>query len=92
MTSPIHSSEPSSDSSEVVPPDPGERYLRTEPELVSPRVRNAIAVFITMVWGVGLVADSVSTNFELPTSVHVIMLGLAASIFGSNFVKGIRGQ
>lgn len=61
------------------------------PELVSQRVRTIIALIITAVWAVGIVADGLSTKFELSPFVHATMLGLAASLFGSNFVKGMKG-
>lgn len=57
---------------------------------VSPRVRNAIAAVITTIWAAGVIADAGLANFELSVLVHSMMAGLAASIFGSSFVKGIR--
>jgi hypothetical protein len=83
VTSPTPPSEHSPDSE----PGPGGQ----PPELVSQRVRTAIALTITAVWAVGIVADGLSDKFQLSPLVHAAMLGLAASIFGSNFVKGMRG-
>lgn len=57
---------------------------------VSPRVRNGIAIAITAVWALGMVADAAMSTFKLDTLTHATMLGLAAAVFGSNFVKGIR--
>jgi len=57
---------------------------------VSPGVRNGIAVAITAVWALGMIADVAMTTFSAPSAVHAIMLGLAASVFGSNFIKGVR--
>lgn len=60
-------------------------------DLVSQQIRNAIAVVITAMWAVGIIADALSTAFELSPFVYATMMGLAASIFGANFVKGIKG-
>lgn len=57
---------------------------------VSPPIRNVIAVVITAVWALGMVADAAMSTFALPSPVHAIMLGLATAVFGSNFVKGLR--
>ena len=85
MTSPSPSPEPSSGSPSAPsghPPDDGGS--------VSPRVRNGIAVAITTVWAAGMTADVAMSTFAAPAAIHAIMLGLAASVFGSNFVKGLR--
>ncbi len=57
---------------------------------VSPRIRNGIAIVITSVWAVGILADAVLATFELSPFVYMTMLGLAAAIFGSGFVKGVK--
>lgn len=57
---------------------------------VSVRVKNAIAVVITAVWAVGIIADAGLKDFSLSPFVYSTMLGLAASIFGSSFVKGFK--
>lgn len=61
------------------------------PPLIPQSVAVVIALAITLVWVVGIVADAVSTQFELNPFVYVTMLGLAGSIFGSNFIKGMKG-
>lgn len=57
---------------------------------VSIRVKNAIAVTITAVWAIGIIADAGLKDFSLSPFVYSTMLGLAASIFGSSFVKGFK--
>jgi hypothetical protein len=57
---------------------------------VSTRVKNAIAITITAVWAGGICVDAILADFSLSPFVHSAMLGLATSIFGSSFVKGIR--
>lgn len=57
---------------------------------VSARVKNAIAITITACWAGGIVADALVKDFSLSPFVYSTMLGLAASIFGSSFVKGLR--
>lgn len=72
---------------------PGSSGSNSDPpshDLVSQQIRNAIAIIITAMWAVGIVADALSTAFELSPFVYATMMGLAASIFGSNFVKGIK--
>lgn len=46
---------------------------------------------ITVVWAAGITADAFLPGFQLSGWVYATMLGLASAIFGSNFVKGIRG-
>ncbi|HEX8344742.1 MAG TPA: hypothetical protein VF657_08365 [Actinoplanes sp.] len=58
---------------------------------ISPRWKNVIAIVITTVWAGGVLADAALIHFELSPYVHALMLCLGASVFGSNFVKGIRG-
>lgn len=58
--------------------------------LVSQRTRNGIAITITAVWAIGIIADAVSAAFELSPYVYMTMIGLATTIFGSNFMKGIK--
>lgn len=72
------------------PASPPPPVLLESSDSVSPRVRNGIAITITAVWALGMVADVAMSTFSPPTVVHAIMLGLAASVFGSNFIKGIR--
>ena len=57
---------------------------------VSARVKNVIAIVITATWAVGIVADAALKDFSLSPFVYSTMLGLAASIFGSSFVKGFK--
>lgn len=85
MTSPSPSSEPPSDSRSGSPTPPLDDGVS-----VSPRVRNGIAITITAVWAVGLIADAAMSTFSQHTLVHTALIGLAASVFGSNFVKGLR--
>lgn len=59
-------------------------------DTVSVRVKNAIAVTITICWAGGIVADAALKDFALSPFVYSTMLGLAASIFGSSFVRGLR--
>ena len=58
--------------------------------LVSQRIRNGIAIVITGVWAAGIIADALSSAFELSPFVYATMMGLATAIFGSNFVKGLK--
>ena len=60
------------------------------PYTVSVRTRNAIASAIAGVWVAAFVADVASESFETSPFIHMAMLGLAAAIFGSGFVKGIK--
>lgn len=57
---------------------------------VSVKVKNGIAIVITVMWAGGIIADAALADFSLSPFVYSTMLGLAASIFGSSFVKGIR--
>jgi hypothetical protein len=61
-----------------------------DPLTVSVRVKNAVAIVITAVWAGGIIADAALKDFSLSPFVYSTMLGLAASIFGSSFVRGFR--
>ena len=92
MTSPTPPSEPPSDS---LPEQPGNepdgQPTRSELDaVVSRRVRSGIAVAITAVWALSFIADVVSKDYEAPIGMYVLMIGLAAAIYGSNFGKGMR--
>lgn len=56
---------------------------------VNARVRTAIALVITAVWAGSFVADIVVPDYTPSPFLHMIMIGLAAAVFGSNFVKGV---
>ena len=93
MSSPIQPGSQSPDSplgsagDGSVPPPPGEAI---DPITVSVRVKNMVAIVITAVWAGGIIADAALKDFALSPFVYSTMLGLAASIFGSSFVKGFR--
>lgn len=87
--------QPSPESADSLPESSGQGPpLVSEPGLdlftVSDRVKNAIAVVITATWAIGIVADAAMKDFALSPFVYSTMLGLAASIFGSSFVKGFK--
>lgn len=84
------SSQPSSEEQSASPPAQSGSSFDPPDLIVSQRVRNGIAIVITTVWAIGIVADALSKAFELSPFVYATMMGLAASIFGSNFVKGMR--
>jgi hypothetical protein len=87
------STPPGSEPSASPPGSPGPTSPAAEqPDLftVSARVKNAIAIVITACWAGGIVADAALKDFSLSPFVYSTMLGLAASIFGSSFVKGFR--
>jgi len=61
-------------------------------DLVSKAVRDRLAYTIMVMWITGIVADVVMGDaFTLSPYVYFTMIGLASSVFGSNFVKDIRG-
>lgn len=64
--------------------------LDTNGNAISPRMRNGIALVITTVWAGSFVADVTLASFETSPFIYMTMLGLAAAIFGSGFVKGIK--
>jgi hypothetical protein len=70
--------------------EPPESTVHAELFTVSVRVKNAIAVVITAMWAGGIIADAALKDFALSPFVYSTMLGLAASIFGSSFVKGFK--
>lgn len=57
---------------------------------ISANMRNGIALVITVVWAGSFVADVVLGDFETSPFIYMTMLGLAAAVFGSGFVKGIK--
>ncbi len=59
--------------------------------VVSMRVRNGMAITIVAIWAVGIIADALSADFVLSPFVYLTLIGLASSVFGANFVKGLRG-
>ena len=72
------------------PPVPSAVSSYDEP-LVSKGTRTGIAITITAVWAIGLLADAYSTKFSLPWQVHTIMFCTAAAIFGGTaFLKGLK--
>jgi hypothetical protein len=88
--------QPGSDSSDSSPAPAGLTSTNgngtgpTDTFTVSVRVKNAVAIVITAVWAGGIIADAALKDFSLSPFVYSTMLGLAASIFGSSFVKGFR--
>jgi hypothetical protein len=92
MSSPI---QPGSESPDSPPESAGVGSASTsteglDPITVSVRVKNMVAIVITAVWAGGIIADAALKDFALSPFVYSTMLGLAASIFGSSFVKGFR--
>lgn len=87
MTSPMQPEEPSSGSPVVSPTPLG---FEGSSFAVSARTRNALAVAIAGVWVAAFVADVALSTFETSAYIHMTMLGLAAAIFGSGFVRGIK--
>lgn len=90
---------PASDSSDLPLEPPGRVSRDVEPPSLDPttdlftvsvRVKNAIAVVITAMWAGGIIADAALKDFSLSPFVYSTMLGLAASIFGSSFIKGFK--
>lgn len=89
MTSPSPPSEPS----EASPPGPPGKPRNGNGNgngLTNQKVRNAVALVITLTWAGGIIADALSTTFELSPFVYMTQLGLAAALFGGGFVKGIK--
>ncbi len=81
--------EPPSGSPPVLPGGPP-RTGNGNGYLVSPAIRNGIAIVITAVWASTFIASIFLPMFQPSPFVHMAMLGLAAAVFGSGFVKGIK--
>lgn len=72
------------------PADPGPGLVSEPSGVVSVKVRNGVAVAITATWIGGIIADAAIKDFSLSASVYSVMAAMAASIFGSSFVRGAR--
>jgi hypothetical protein len=57
---------------------------------ISDRTRNVIALTITAVWALGIVADILIEKFALSPWVYATMFSLSGAAFGANFVRSIR--
>ncbi len=55
--------------------------------MISDRVRNGIAITITVVWAVSLGIGWANPAYQVPSAVHAIMLVVAGSAFGANIVR-----
>lgn len=89
MTSPSPSSEPPSGSPSGRSGNGSGVNGNGNGTTVNARVRTAIALIITTVWAGSFVADIVVADYTPSPFLHMIMIGLAAAVFGSNFVKGV---
>lgn len=94
MTSPTPSS---GSSSEPQQEPPGRSAADKKPPatvdpvaIVDAKTRRVIALVVTGMWAVGIIADAAFTTFELSPFVYLTMLGLASAIFGADFVKGMK--
>lgn len=57
---------------------------------MSARVKNIIAVVITISWAGGIVLDAAIKDFALSPFVYSTMLALSGSLYGSSFVRGLK--
>lgn len=58
--------------------------------VVSPVIADAIAVLVSLVWAVALVADFLVRDYSPPVLVHVVAGGVIGSIFGFRIVSVTR--
>ena len=68
--------------------------MGTDDDILPLRVRVWVAVAVIALWGLSVLTTIAAFYFERTWNVspwvHLIMLGVAASALGSNFLKGIR--
>lgn len=54
---------------------------------LSQSVVNAVAVVVTVVWGISFVADILIPAYTPPTNVHMALMVVLGGVFGSQFIK-----
>jgi hypothetical protein len=54
---------------------------------LSQSVVNAVAVVVTIVWGISFVADILIPDYVPPTNVHMALMVVLGGVFGSQFIK-----
>lgn len=57
------------------------------PYRLSQNVVNAVAVVVTVVWGISFIADILIPDYSPPTNVHMALMVVLGGVFGSQFVK-----
>ncbi len=80
------SAEPQPSSNGQVDKPNGSRS-RSPLDVVSPRTRNAVALVITAVWALTLLAPLAFPKFVPSPYASFAMLTMAGAIFGSNFIR-----
>lgn len=54
---------------------------------LSQSVVNAVAIVVTIVWGISFVADILIPDYIPPTNVHMALMVVLGGVFGSQFIK-----
>lgn len=57
------------------------------PYKLSQSVVNAVAVVVTVVWGISFVADILIPAYTPPTNVHMALMVVLGGVFGSQFIR-----
>jgi hypothetical protein len=57
------------------------------PYRLSQNVVNAVAVVVTIVWGISFIADILVPDYIPPTNVHMALMVVLGGVFGSQFIK-----
>lgn len=50
-----------------------------------------LAWIITFMWGLSIILDAISGEYEIPGSIHALMMVVAGSAFGTNFIQTNKG-
>lgn len=55
---------------------------------LSPKVVNAIALVVTIVWAITFMADIALEAYNPPGGIHAALMLVLGGVFGSQLVKG----
>lgn len=55
--------------------------------MLSDKVRNGIAITITVVWAASFLVGVIEPRYQVDAAIHGIMLVVAGGAFGSSIVK-----
>lgn len=59
---------------------------------MSNKLITGIAIVITVAWSVSFLADIVVSSYDVPATVHALMMLVAGAAFGGTVIRRVNGK